>query len=42
MNIGDKIQGKVICSTDDRISKRKTYVVVEFEGYYPVILVSKK
>jgi hypothetical protein len=42
MNIGDEIQGKVIYSTNEGISKRKTYVLVEFEGYYPVILVSKK
>ena len=42
MYIGDKIEGRVVYSTDEGITKkRKTYVMVEFDGYYPVILVSK-
>ena len=42
MNIGDKIEGKVVYSTDEGITtKNKIYMLVEFKGYYPVILVSK-
>ena len=37
------IEGKVIYSTDKGIiTKNKTYVLVEFEDFYPVILVTKK
>ena len=43
MNVGNSITGKVIYSTDEGITaKNKKYVLVEFEGFYPVILVSKR